>query len=268
MGYKYFALMNKSAVVRHIVNWLENYSQNAGTKGLVVGVSGGIDSAVTSALCALTGLPTLCLEMPIAQHPTQVSRAKKHIEGLRYRFENVRSQEVDLTPVFKQFFESLPANTNPEGHEFSLVNARARLRMTTLYYFATLHGYLVAGTGNKVEDFGVGFYTKYGDGGVDLSPIADLTKSEVYSIGEELGIISEIMSAPPTDGLWGDDRTDEDQIGASYPELEWAMDFKGDENKLSARQKDVLGIYWNLNRRNKHKMLPIPVCEVPDGLKK
>jgi NAD+ synthase len=259
--------MNRGAVVGHIVDWLKDYSLTAGTKGFVVGISGGIDSAVTSALCAMTGLPTLCLEMPIEQHPAQVSRAKKHIESLRKKFGNVNSQEVDLTPVFKRFIESLPANTNADAHEFSLVNARARLRMTTLYYFATLHGYLVAGTGNKVEDFGVGFYTKYGDGGVDLSPIADLTKSQVYAIGEELGILTEIMNAPPTDGLWGDDRTDEDQIGASYPELEWAMDFNGDENAMTSRKKEVLKIYRNFNSRNKHKMLPIPVCVVPEGLK-
>jgi NAD+ synthase len=140
--------------------------------------------------------------------------------------------------------------------------------MTTLYYLAGIHGYLVAGTGNKVEDFGVGFYTKYGDGGVDLSPIADLNKTEVYAVGKELGVNHDILTAPPTDGLWGDDRTDEDQIGATYPELEWAMDFNGDENAINDRQREVLDIYRRLHRANKHKMDPIPVCAIPEELKR
>ena len=156
---------------------------------------------------------------------------------------------------------------NEEERHLTLANARARLRMTTLYYFAGLHNYLVAGTGNKVEDFGVGFYTKYGDGGVDLSPIADLNKTEVYALGAELGVIEEIMVAKPTDGLWGDDRSDEDQLGASYAELEWAMDFAGDESELTERQREVMVIYQRLNSANKHKMEPIPVCEVPDAIK-
>ena len=139
--------------------------------------------------------------------------------------------------------------------------------MTTLYYFAAHHGYLVLGTGNKVEDFGIGFYTKYGDGGVDVSPIADLNKTEVYALGRELGVIKEILQAAPTDGLWHDDRTDEDQIGASYPELEWAMEFDGDEARLEARQKEVLAIYQRLNCANQHKMQPIPVCMIPENLK-
>ncbi|MBT5977454.1 MAG: NAD(+) synthase, partial [Flavobacteriales bacterium] len=152
--------------------------------------------------------------------------------------------------------------------EMSLVNTRARIRMSTLYYFAALESKLVLGTGNKIEDFGIGFYTKYGDGGVDLSPIADLTKTEVYELGKELGIIDSIMIAPPTDGLWGDDRTDEDQIGATYPELEWAMDFDGDESMLDKRQSEVLSIYRKLNGANNHKMDAIPVCEIPDSLRK
>ncbi len=260
--------MNAKGVVEHIVGWLRSYAKGAGSKGFVVGVSGGIDSAVTSALCAKTGLDVLCLEMPIHQESTQVSRARKHIETLKSLYPNVASHEVELTDVFDAFIEQLPAYEDQEAHEFSLVNARARLRMTTLYYFAGLSGLLVAGTGNKVEDFGVGFYTKYGDGGVDLSPIADLMKTEVYEIGEELGIIEEIMDAPPTDGLWGDSRTDEDQIGASYPELEWAMEFAGSESSLTDREKEVLKIYQDLNALNQHKMNPIPVCAIPESLKR
>jgi NAD+ synthase len=259
--------IQSKAVIAHITTWLRNYATQAGSEGFVVGISGGIDSAVTSALCARTGLAVLCVEMPIHQHEAQVSRARKHIESLQGQFPQVRSQEVNLTPVFDLFVAGLPANDDPDAHTFSLVNVRARLRMTTLYYFATLHGYLVAGTGNKVEDFGVGFYTKYGDGGVDLSPIADLMKTEVYALGREMGVIQEIMDAPPTDGLWGDSRTDEEQIGASYPELEWAMEYIGSEDNLSDRQREVLSIYRSYHRRNRHKMEPIPVCTIPDAVK-
>lgn len=260
--------MNTKLVVNHIVSWLETYAKNAATNGFVVGVSGGIDSAVTSKLCALTEMKTLCLEMPIHQSSDQVSRARKHIDALELEHSNISSREIELTDIFDSFVYSLPTPQDRELHEFSLVNARARMRMTTLYYFAGIHKLLVAGTGNKVEDFGVGFYTKYGDGGVDLSPIADLNKTEVYELGSYLGIIPEIMNAPPTDGLWGDNRTDEDQIGASYPELEWAMEFNGSENEISERQREVLDIYKKLHNQNKHKMVSIPVCDVPNDLKK
>lgn len=261
--------MHTDKVVEHIVDWMLQYSKQSGTKGFVVGVSGGIDSAVTSSLAARTGKPVLCLEMPIYQHESQVSRAAKHIEYLKSKFPNVSSVEVELTPVFDAFISTLP-ESSASTRDMALVNTRARLRMTTLYYFAGLHSALVAGTGNKVEDFGVGFYTKYGDGGVDLSPIADLNKSEVYAIAAEMGVIDEIMKAAPTDGLWGDDRTDEDQIGASYPELEWAMDFieaKGNPDELSGRQKQVFDIYSRLHKANLHKMQPIPVCIIPKELK-
>ncbi|MBI1266930.1 MAG: NAD(+) synthase [Cryomorphaceae bacterium] len=261
--------MNTKAVVDHIVNWLSAYSENSKTNGFVVGISGGIDSAVTSALAARTGKPVLCVEMPIYQAKSQMDRAAKHIEKLMADFPNVSQIEVELTPVFDSFLEAITENQGP-SHDMALVNTRARLRMTTLYYYAGLNGALVVGTGNKVEDFGVGFYTKYGDGGVDLSPIADLYKSEVYAIAKEMDVIDEIMKAAPTDGLWGDDRTDEDQIGASYPELEWAMEFiakGGDEQTLSGRQLDVYKIYRRLNGLNQHKMNPIPVCEIPSDLK-
>lgn len=258
--------MNAKAVIEHITSWLFEYNQSAGTKGFVIGVSGGIDSAVTSALAARTGLPLLCLEMPIHQSKDQVSRATDHVEWLQRHYPNVRKESVELTSVFDGFIASMPPTDKPT-RDMALVNSRARIRMSTLYYFAALEGMLVAGTGNKVEDFGIGFFTKYGDGGVDLSPIADITKSEVYALGEELGIIDSIMTAPPTDGLWGDNRTDEDQIGASYAELEWAMEYTGSAEELSARKKEVLSIYRRLHQANKHKMVAIPVCAIPESLR-
>jgi len=262
--------MQTEKVAAHIVEWLKNYAENAGMKGFVIGVSGGIDSALTSTLCAKTGLDLLCVEMPIHQAESQVTRASRHIEWLQTNFTNVNRQPVHLTPVFDSLVGALPPVDDEEERFMSLANTRARLRMTTLYYFAALRKYLVAGTGNKVEDFGVGFYTKYGDGGVDLSPIADLLKSEVYEIAQFLGVNEEIIKAAPTDGLWGDDRTDEDQIGASYPELEWAMSMQEQgksEADFSGRNKEVFRIFKKFNTANRHKMVPIPVCEIPDLLK-
>ena len=262
--------MQTEKIITHIVNWLKDYAQNAKSKGFVIGVSGGIDSAVSSTLCARTGLELLCLEMPIHQGKNQVNRADVHINWLMANYANVSRQPVDLTPVFDNLVASLPTVEKEEERLMSLANTRARLRMTTLYYFAALKGYLVAGTGNKVEDFGIGFFTKYGDGGVDLSPIADLLKTEVYELGKVLGVNKDIMEAAPTDGLWGDNRTDEDQIGASYPELEWAM--KMDEegkniDDFSDRKKEIFAIYKKYNSYNRHKMLPVPVCEIPKSLK-
>ena len=262
--------MQVEKVTNHIVSWLKAYAEKAGVTGFVIGISGGIDSAVTSTLCAMTGFPTLCLEMPIHQEENQVSRALNHIEWLQGQFPDISSLQVDLTPVFDSLVASLPVVENEDDRFMSLANTRARLRMTSLYYFAGLHGYLVAGTGNKVEDFGVGFYTKYGDGGVDLSPIADLMKSEVYQIAKYLGVNHEIQTAAPTDGLWGDDRTDEDQLGASYDELEWAMDMQSEGKTVkdfSGRSEEVFLIYNRLNKANQHKMNPIPVCEIPKNLK-
>lgn len=267
---KYLAIMNTEKVTNHIVNWLRDYATKAGLKGFVIGVSGGIDSAVTSTLCARTGLEVVCLEMPIHQAPSQVNRALNHVAWLQKNHTNVRMTQVNLTPVFDSLIAALPKVSNEEDRFMSLANTRARLRMTSLYYFAALESLLVAGTGNKVEDFGVGFYTKYGDGGVDLSPIADLMKSEVYALAEYLGVNQEIIEAAPTDGLWGDDRTDEDQIGASYDELEWAMHYleeKVDDMGLSDRQKEVLSIYKKLHKANLHKMVEIPVCKIPGSLK-
>ncbi|WP_149277284.1 NAD(+) synthase [Pareuzebyella sediminis] len=261
--------MKTEKVIEYIVNWLKEYSSKAGTKGFVIGVSGGIDSAVTSTLCAKTGLDLMCIEMPIHQAENQVDRASRHIEWLQSNYTNVKRQPVNLTPVFDSLIAALPSVDNEEERFMSLANTRARLRMTTLYYFAALQGYLVAGTGNKVEDFGVGFYTKYGDGGVDLSPIADLLKTQVYEVAASLGVNEDIIQAPPTDGLWGDDRTDEDQIGASYPELEWAMKMQEEGKAIddfSGREKEVFRIFLKFNSSNRHKMIPIPVCEIPDSL--
>ncbi len=248
--------MQTEKVIDHIVNWLKTYATNANIQGFVVGISGGIDSATTSSLCAKTGLRVLCVEMPIHQPPSHVTRAQEHIAQLKKRFANVSDVRVDLTETFETFKTALPAaetDTNP-GLELSLANTRARLRMSTLYYFAGLHGYLVAGTGNKVEDFGVGFYTKYGDGGVDISPIADCSKSEVWELGKELNILNEIIEADPTDGLWDDGRTDEGQLGLSYKELEEAMNNESSVN----REK-----YLKLRKENLHKMQAIPVCKIP-----
>ncbi len=258
--------MNLSKVNDHIVQWLKQYALTNNINGFVIGISGGIDSAVTSTLCAQTGLKTLCVEMPIHQDPSHVSRAKEHITWLKAQYSNVESQETNLTETFDTFKTALPQEDNQAKQNFSLANARARLRMTTLYYFAGLNNLLVAGTGNKVEDFGVGFYTKYGDGGVDLSPIADLMKSEVRALAKYLNITNSIQQAAPTDGLFGDSRTDEQQLGASYDELEWAM-LNDNAKDLTERQAQVIAIYKRLNALNQHKMNPIPVCLIPTQLK-
>ena len=253
-----------------IVKWLIDYATNAKVKGFVVGISGGIDSALTSTLCAQTGFPTLCIEMPIHQAESHVNRANEHIAQLKNRFPNVQSERADLTPVFEQFKAQVPSIANETALALSLANTRARLRMTTLYYFAGLHGFLVAGTGNKVEDFGVGFFTKYGDGGVDVSPIADLVKSEVRQLAAYLEVPQSIIKAKPTDGLFGDDRSDEDQIGANYDELEWAMkqmELGKKATNFSGREATVFEIYKHLHLANQHKMQPIPVCLLPKDLK-
>ncbi len=263
--------MQTEKVINHIVNWLKDYATNAKMDGFVLGISGGIDSALTSTLCAKTGLRVLCVEMPIHQDTEQVSRGQEHISQLKKRFANVTDVKVDLTTVFEEFKTQIPPTLDDSFLDLSLANTRARLRMTTLYFFAGLHRYLVAGTGNKVEDFGVGFFTKYGDGGVDLSPIADLMKSDVRKLASALDVPASILNAAPTDGLFGDSRTDEDQIGASYDELEWAMHMQAEGKSVSdfeGRQRAVLEIYTRLNRNNQHKMKPIPVCVIPQTLKK
>ncbi len=258
--------MNHQAVIAHIVNWLSHYNGQAKTNGFAIGISGGIDSALTSTLCAMTGQPVICLNMPIRQHKAEYERGHSHIKWLMERFPNVSAHETDLTRTFETLEDTIPKEIQDW---LTMANMRARLRMLTLYAFSCNKKMLVAGTGNKIEDFGVGFFTKYGDGGVDLSPIADLMKSEVFALCRELGVIAEILNAKPTDGLWADGRSDEDQIGATYDELEWAMKFiasPGDFSKLSKREEAVLDIYTRLNKANQHKMHAIPVCLIPAEL--
>ena len=244
--------------MNEIVEWLKSYSNHSGVGNFVVGISGGVDSALVSTLCAESGIPTILVSMPIHQQQTELNRANNHIKWLENTYSNVSKITVDLTNLYDTF-ESLFSNK----HELALANSRARLRMTTLYQIAQTNGALVVGTGNKVEDFGVGFFTKYGDGGVDISPIADLMKSEVREMAKKLGVNSQILNATPTDGLWGDGRNDEDQIGATYDELEWAMVLTkkefSDYSSWSDRKKEVWKIYNRLNSINKHKMRPIPV---------
>jgi NAD+ synthase len=257
--------MKSDKIVNHIIEWLIRYCDNNNQNGFIVGISGGIDSALTSTLCALTGKKVLLLSMPIRQRTEEYKRAIKHIETIKKKYSNCISLDINLTQVFENFERTLPTDTLE--NKLSMANSRSRLRMTTLYAIAQTYGLLVAGTGNKIEDFGVGFYTKYGDGGVDLSPIADLTKTEVGCLAKELNIIEEIISAEPTDGLWDEEgRNDENQIGASYPELEWAMRYIEEKSNynLDNRQKEVLEIYTRLNKQNKHKMIPIPVCKIPE----
>ena len=239
-----------------IVDWLKKYSEEANGKTFVIGVSGGIDSALTSTLCAETGINTYVVSLPIKQGGEELKRAEGHIEWLVNKYDNVTPLQFDLENTYSEFAKLFETENN-----LALANSRSRLRMTTLYHIASLVNGLVVGTGNKVEDFGVGFYTKYGDGGVDIAPIADLMKSEVKEAACEYGLLLEIINAAPTDGLWDDGRTDEDQIGATYDELEWAMTFGGDKRKLKKRQKAVLEIFYGFQHQNKHKMIPIPVCQ-------
>lgn len=259
--------MQKEKITEKIVTWLKDYAEKAHVKGYVVGVSGGVDSGVVSTLCAMTGLKTLLLEMPIHQKEDQVSRALDHIDDLKSRFPNVEAISLNLTPTFDELYKSF--NVNDEEYpaeKLAFANTRARLRMLTLYYFGQLNGLLVCGTGNKVEDFGIGFYTKYGDGGVDVSPIADLYKTEVYELAKHLNLIESIQNAIPTDGLWDVDRTDEQQIGATYPELEkiqkeWGTKTEAD---YSGRDLEVYKIFSRMNKAAQHKMQPIPVCDIPE----
>jgi NAD+ synthase len=237
--------------VDYIKNWINDYCKSMSKEpdSLIIGISGGIDSSVTSTLCALTGKKTIVLSMPINQIKEQHNLSLKHQEWLKKKFKNVAGYLIDLDNVFKSFKTSLTQFDNEHG----MANSRARLRMTTLYQAAASNNGIVVGTGNKVEDFGVGFYTKYGDGGVDISPIADCTKSQVWEMGKHLGVLEEIAKAQPTDGLWDDGRTDVVQLGMSYQELEKAM-----KDPTSAGYKK----YLKIRKRNLHKMNPIPVCKM------
>ncbi len=239
--------------VEIIKNWIDGYCKNTSftPKSLVVGISGGIDSSVVSTLCALTGRKTIVLSMPINQIKSQHDLSLKHAEWLRSRFSNIEFKLIEMEKIFNSFKETLCDFDNDHG----LANSRARLRMSTLYQVASANTGIVVGTGNKVEDFGVGFYTKYGDGGVDISPIADCNKTQVWEMGKHLEILKEIIEAEPTDGLWNDGRNDRDQLGMTYQELEKAMIDKNDPNNKK---------YQEIRKKNLHKMNPIPVCKFDD----
>ena len=245
--------MQTSERINYIKSWISDYCKSMPKEpdSLVVGISGGIDSSVTSTICALTGKKTIVLSIPIKQIKEQHSLSLKHQEWLKNKFKNAEGYLVDLDNVFKSFKNSLNKFDNDRG----FANSRARLRMTTLYQVAASNNGIVVGTGNKVEDFGVGFYTKYGDGGVDISPIADCSKSQVWDMGKKLGLLEEIIKAQPTDGLWDDGRTDVSQLGMSYQELEEAI--KDPSNKRHKK-------YLEIRKRNLHKMNPIPVCKMKD----
>ena len=245
--------MEPNKKVNFIKDWIQNYvhTMPVKAKSLVIGISGGIDSSVSSTLCALTGMKTIVLSMPIKQKSFQHDLSLKHQEWLKNNFSNVEGHTIELDNLFSTFKTSLTKFDNEHG----MANSRARLRMTTLYQVAAANQGIVVGTGNKVEDFGVGFYTKYGDGGVDISPIADCTKSQVWEMGKNLGILKEIVDAQPTDGLWDDGRTDINQLGMSYRELEEAM--KDSSNKNHKK-------YLEIRKRNLHKINPIPVCKMKD----
>jgi len=242
--------MNVEKRANIIKNWIENYCKNESfqPKTLVVGISGGIDSSVVSTLCALTGRKTIALTMPIKQIKSQHDLSIKHGKWLTSKFKNVEHKVIELENVFNSFEKTLNGFNNEHG----FANSRARLRMTTLYQVAAANSGIVVGTGNKVEDFGVGFYTKYGDGGVDISPIADCNKTQVWELGKHLGISNKIIEAEPTDGLWHDGRSDKDQLGMSYSELEKVMEDKNDPNHKK---------YLEIRKKNIHKMKPIPICK-------
>jgi NAD+ synthase len=244
--------MNSKEKVKFISNWIKDYVNDMPSKAqsLVIGISGGIDSSVSSTLSAMTGMRTIVLTMPIRQKKDQHDLSLKHQDWLIKNFKNVETYTVSLDNLFETFLSTLKKFNNEHG----FANSRARLRMTTLYQVAAANKGIVVGTGNKVEDFGVGFYTKYGDGGVDISPIADCNKTEVWELGKELGILKEIIDAPPTDGLWDDGRTDEGQLGFKYEDLEDAM-----KNPNSPHRQE----YEKIRKKNLHKMEPIPVCKIP-----
>tara|TARA_A100001011_G_scaffold295206_1_gene307491 strand:- start:441 stop:1181 length:741 start_codon:yes stop_codon:yes gene_type:complete len=239
-----------------ISNWLKEYLISSNLESFVIGVSGGIDSAVASTLCAMTGIKTYILIMPIHQKLDETNRGIEHYKWLKDRYNNVEKVQIELTEAYNEIKNAIPDSFHSK---LSLANTRARIRMTTLYAIAGSSKGIVVGTGNKVEDFGVGFFTKYGDGGVDISPIADLMKSDVFNLGKKMGIINSILSASPTDGLWDDGRTDEDQLGVSYDELEWAMDNNNPSNKYEER---ILSTYKKHRKSNLHKMKRIPIFKV------
>jgi len=241
-----------------IQSWITNYVNENNISRLVIGVSGGIDSAVVSTLCALTGIETIAVGMPINSNINNTELSNKQLNFLN-RKSNVKTNEIDLSLIYNSFNKLMSQNFSSD---LGFANSKSRLRMITLYQIAASSGGIVVGTGNKVEDFGVGFFTKYGDGGVDISPIADLYKTEVRELGRHLGIPQEIIDAEPTDGLWDDNRVDETQIGATYEELEWAMEYGVDKGIYTVKESNILGIYQNFNDKNKHKMVSIPIFDL------
>ncbi|MBG97874.1 NAD(+) synthase [bacterium] len=257
--------MNYQKLSLDIACWIKDYCSDNEIQSLVVGVSGGVDSAVASTLAAATGISTYALSIPIRQNQKQLSLAKIHLEWLSEKYPNVQVMELDLTAPFESFIASL--SPDPIGKFSNLhaeANTRSRLRMTCLYHIAAIKSGIVVGTGNKIEDYGIGFYTKYGDGGVDIAPIADLYKSEVWDLAKFFGINQSIIDAPPTDGLWDDSRTDEDQIGASYKDLEWVMKtglkkYESNKSSLAAKEIKLIEKYLDFNFKNSHKMKNIPV---------
>jgi NAD+ synthetase len=258
--------MQTDKIIRHIVDWLRDYALKSGVKGYIIGVSGGVDSGVVSTLCAMTGLQVITVDMPIRQKQDQVERAKEHIEFLKQKFSNVEAKTIELTSVFEQIYKTFENDSQGlKNEQLAFANTRSRLRMLTLYHYGQLNNLLVCGTGNKVEDFGIGFYTKYGDGGVDVSPIADLYKTEVYSLAKALDLPKCIQNAVPTDGLWDTDRNDEQQIGATYAELEKIQKeyHKKNASDYSGRDLEVYNIFDRMHRLAQHKINPIPVCEIP-----
>ena len=278
--------MKAEQIIEHITQWLGDYLKKSKQKGFIIGVSGGIDSALSSLLAARSGAPLIALELPICQKKEQLKRSKEHIDFLKKKFPSqVEHLRIDLSSIYKSFyqkafhnsylkkedlfFKKLKINPSSSNQQLALVNTKARLRMCLLYYYASLFNYLVVGTGNKIEDFGVGFFTKYGDGAVDISPIADLTKTQVRTLAKVLDIPLSIQKATPTDGLWEDDRSDEEQLGASYEELEWAMEKiqEGKSNQcFKEREKELIDKYTLLHEKNFHKINPIPVCKIPKKL--
>ena len=254
--------MNSEAVCKYIVHWLSDYLDSSTLNSFVVGVSGGVDSACVASLCAMTKSPTILLTLPIRQNKEEINRGLELCNKLMAEYKNVEHYDLNLDHLFDTFIATLPENSD---NHLALANSRARLRMITLYGVAGNNRALVVGTGNKVEDFGIGFYTKYGDGAVDISPIADLNKTQVFSLADYLSVPASIQSAAPTDGLWDDERVDEDQIGASYNEIEWAMEYDGDRSELTHQQVKVLKIFRDLSMKNSHKFNPVPVCRIPDN---
>lgn len=270
--------MDCGRVKKHIVTWLDKQLKESKQKGFVIGVSGGVDSALVSTLCCETGHPVLCISMPINQHPDHISRADKHMDWLKKTYKHVKCKTIDLSIEYMRLEKKLIESTDVEDCELGLVNTRSRIRMLTLYFHANVNGYLVIGTGNKIEDFGVGFFTKGGDGQIDISPIGDMTKTEVWELAKYLWIEDDIIAAKPTDGLWEDGRTDEDSIGASYLDLEKAMEYcldldintwseyksLAEKDTIPLMDEKVLKIYLDRHEANAHKMKMPPVCKIPE----